>query len=46
MRIQVYGEELGEGVEFIEQTSRQGETFYGLRIWAGLSRPRFRVFTL
>src|SRR4029077_3888107 len=33
MRTQVYSEELGEGVEVVKQTSRQGETFYGLRIW-------------
>lgn len=37
MRVQIYdeelGEELGEGVELIEQTSRNGQKFYGLRIW-------------
>lgn len=33
MRVQIYSEELGEGVELIEQRSRQGETFLGLRIW-------------
>ena len=33
MRVQIYQEELGEGVEIIEQTSRNGERFFGLRIW-------------
>lgn len=33
MRIQVYQEELGEGVDLIEQTSRNGERFFGLRVW-------------
>ena len=33
MRVQVYQEELGEGVEVIETTSRNGEHFYGLRVW-------------
>ena len=33
MRVQVYQEELGEGVEIIEQTSRNGEHFFGLRVW-------------
>jgi len=33
MRVQIYQEELGEGCEVIQQTSRNGETFYGLRIW-------------
>jgi hypothetical protein len=33
MRVQIYQEELGEGVELIQQTSRNGETFFGLRIW-------------
>ncbi len=33
MRIQVYSEELGEGVQVVEQVSRNGERFYGLRVW-------------
>jgi hypothetical protein len=33
MRVQVYEEELGEGVEIVEQTSREGKRFYGLRVW-------------
>lgn len=33
MRVQIYQEELGEGIELITQTSRNGEKFYGLRIW-------------
>jgi hypothetical protein len=33
MRVQVYEEELGEGVDIVEQTSREGKKFYGLRIW-------------
>jgi hypothetical protein len=33
MRINVYEEELGEGVEIVEKTSVNGESFYGLRIW-------------
>jgi hypothetical protein len=33
MRVQIYQEELGEGVEIISQTSRNGEVFVGLRIW-------------
>jgi hypothetical protein len=37
MRVQIYQEELGEGVELITQTSRNGEKFYGLRIW--LEKP-------
>jgi hypothetical protein len=39
MRIQVYQEELGEGVEIIEQTSRNGEHFFGLRIWLKTCQP-------
>jgi hypothetical protein len=39
MRVQVYQEELGEGVEVIEQTSRNGEKFYGLRIWLKTCQP-------
>jgi hypothetical protein len=38
-RIQIYQEELGEGIEMIEQTSRNGETFYGLRIWLKTCQP-------
>ena len=33
MRVQIYQEELGEGVELIRQKSRNGETFFGLRVW-------------
>lgn len=33
MRINVYAEELGEGVELIKTVSRGGKTFLGLRIW-------------
>lgn len=33
MRVQIYDEELGEGVELVEQTSREGDKFYGLRVW-------------
>ncbi len=33
MRVQIYQEELGEGVELVEQTSRNGEHFFGLRVW-------------
>ena len=33
MRVQVYEEELGEGVDLIEETSRDGKKFYGLRVW-------------
>jgi len=32
-RFNVYSEELGEGYQVIDQNSRQGEPFYGLRIW-------------
>lgn len=39
MRVQVYQEELGEGVELIETTSRNGEHFYGLRIWLKTCQP-------
>jgi hypothetical protein len=39
MRVQVYQEELGEGVEVIEQVSRNGERFYGLRIWLKTCQP-------
>lgn len=39
MRIQVYQEEMGEGVELIEQTSRNSEHFYGLRIWLKTCQP-------
>lgn len=33
MRVQIYEEELGEGVSIVEQVAREGKTFYGLRIW-------------
>ncbi|HEV2187505.1 MAG TPA: hypothetical protein VGR70_09870 [Stellaceae bacterium] len=33
MRVQIYQEELGEDVELVKQTSRNGEQFFGLRIW-------------
>jgi hypothetical protein len=33
MRINIYDEELGEGVDLIQQTSRNGEVFLGLRVW-------------
>lgn len=33
MRVQIYDEELGEGVELVEQISREGQKFYGLRVW-------------
>jgi hypothetical protein len=33
MRVQIYQEELGEDIEIIEQTSRNGEKYYGLRVW-------------
>jgi hypothetical protein len=39
MRVQIYQEELGEGVELIEQTSRNGEKFFGLRIWLKTCQP-------
>jgi hypothetical protein len=39
MRVQVYSEEIGEGVEIIEQKSRQGDTFFGLRIWLKTCQP-------
>ena len=39
MRVQVYQEELGEGVQIITQTSRNGEKFYGLRIWLKTCQP-------
>lgn len=39
MRVQIYQEELGEGVEIIEQNSRNGEHFYGLRIWLKTCQP-------
>jgi hypothetical protein len=39
MRVQIYQEELGEGVEIIEQTSRNGEHFFGLRIWLKTCQP-------
>ena len=29
----MYDEELGEGVEIVEQTSREGKKFFGLRVW-------------
>lgn len=33
MRVDIFQEELGEGVEIIAQTSRNGKKFYGLRVW-------------
>lgn len=33
MRINVYGEEMGESVEVITTVSRNGESFIGLRVW-------------
>ena len=33
MRVNVYEEEVGEAYEIIEQVSRKGEQFRGLRIW-------------
>lgn len=34
MRIHIYEEELGEGVELIRKDNVNGnETFYGLRVW-------------
>jgi hypothetical protein len=39
MRIQVYEEELGEGVQLIVKRSTQGEPFYGLRIWLKTAQP-------
>jgi hypothetical protein len=33
MRIQIYEEELDKDVEVITHTSRNGESFYGLRVW-------------
>lgn len=34
MRVHIYEEELGEGIEIIMKTGVNGnETFYGLRIW-------------
>jgi hypothetical protein len=33
MRVQVYSEELGEGVEIVTKTAAGGEVFYGLRVW-------------
>jgi hypothetical protein len=32
MRVQVYHEEL-DNISLVTQTSRNGETFYGLRVW-------------
>jgi hypothetical protein len=39
MRVQIYEEELGEGVEIIKQVSRNNETFFGLRIWLKTCQP-------
>lgn len=39
MRTNIYSEELGEGVEVVEQTSRNGEKFYGLRVWLKTCQP-------
>lgn len=39
MRVQIYQEELGEGIEIIETTSRNGEHFFGLRIWLKTCQP-------
>lgn len=36
MRVQIYHEELilgRDGVELVEQVSRNGERFFGLRVW-------------
>lgn len=33
MRVNIYSEELGEGVDAISTTSRQGEVFLGIRVW-------------
>lgn len=33
MRINVYQEEMGEGVEVVQTVSKNGEHFYGLRVW-------------
>jgi hypothetical protein len=46
MRVQIYQEELGEGVEIIEQTSRNGEHFFGLRIWLKTCQPLLDHSTL
>jgi hypothetical protein len=39
MRVQIYQEELGEGIEVIRQTSRNGEEFWGLRVWLKTCQP-------
>jgi hypothetical protein len=39
MRVQVYQEELGEGVELIEVTSRNNQHFFGLRVWLKTCQP-------
>lgn len=39
MRLHIYEEELGEGVELIEKTSVNGEHFYGLRVWLKTCQP-------
>jgi len=33
MRINVYEEEMGEGVEIVQVTAKTGEKFFGLRVW-------------
>lgn len=45
MRVQIYQEELGEGIELIRQTSRNNETFFGLRIWLKTCEPLIRHST-
>lgn len=39
MRVHVYQEEMGEGIEIIETTSRNGEHFFGLRVWLKTCQP-------
>lgn len=39
MRVHVYQEELGEGIEIVEQDSRDGRHYYGLRIWLRTCQP-------
>jgi hypothetical protein len=33
MRVNVYQEEMGEGVEIVTVRSKDGKEFFGLRIW-------------
>lgn len=39
MRVQIYEEELGEGVEVVTKVAEGGVTFYGLRFWLKTCQP-------